>query len=133
MPSNVLRSISKLIGLQPTTIIVRRFGGRYLWIPKPEKLTDESPLVLTVGLVPAQRLAEKYGGQSLDIPNEVNAMLDLRNEAIVKMFLAGTSISAVAYEFGLDRAMIQKIIDKAGHRAERISRSLTKLGSQCEK
>ena len=82
------------------------------------------PLTLTIGLDPAKKLAEKFGGTALEIPMEVNALLELRNNTIVRMFVDDyATITGLSLEFGLDRAMIQKIIDKAGHRELRLSRS----------
>lgn len=125
MSNRIVRHIQKMCGFQATITLMRRFGGRSLRVPELKNITDNSALVLTVGLSNAQALAKKYGGTVLVLPCEQNALMDLRNAEIVRRFLdEQESISGLANEFGLDRAMIGKIIDKLGHRETRINRSL---------
>ncbi len=121
-----LDQIAKLIGLQNAIVLTRRYGGRGVSIPTREKLHETHPLVLTIGLAPAYALADEFGGERLHLPPEANALLQVRNTEIVRRFVErGESIRSIAIEFGLDRAMIQKIIDAAGHKDLRISRSVT--------
>lgn len=127
MASNrTLNQIAKLIGLQNAIILTRRYGGRGLSVPTRDKLDDTHPLVLTIGQAPAYALADNFGGERLNLPPEVNALLQVRNSEIVRRFVEREeSIRSLAIDFGLDRAMIQKIIDQAGHKELRISRSVT--------
>lgn len=122
----LIDEIADLIGRQNAIVLTRRFGGRTLSVPTTDNLGDNHPLVFTIGLEPARAMARMYGGTVVDIPTEVNALLDQRNAEIVRRFMDDEeSIRSLAFDFGLDRAMIAKIIDKAGHRELRISRSLT--------
>lgn len=92
----------------------------------PVDISEKHPIAFHIGLVAAQALAKEYGGDTITLPNEVNLLLQDRNEEIVERFLVKMeSIRSLAFEFGLDRAMIQKIIDKAGHKEARLGRSST--------
>jgi AraC-like DNA-binding protein len=122
----IVKELAQLLGMQTTIILVRRFSNRLLSVPTADNLHDLHPLVLTIGQAPAHCLCKQYGGTSIELPNEVNALLPVRNEEMVRRFVNdGESIRSIAYEFGLDRAYVQKLIDRAGHRSLRLSRSLT--------
>lgn len=130
--NRLLDEISDLVGRQGAIQLVRRYGGRTLSVPYPEGITESHPLTFTLGMANAKALAKHYGGNLLNLPSEVNALLDLRNEEIVRRFLGpagtgedGESIRSLSIDFGLDRKYIQKIVDKAGHRDLRLSRSMT--------
>lgn len=120
----ILDQVSRLIGMQGAITLTRRYGGKTLSFPSVEKLNDSHPLVLTIGLEPAQKLSREFGRELIELPFEVNALRELRNAEIVRLFVKdGRSIRSLSIDFGIDRAYIQKIIDKAGHRQLRISRS----------
>lgn len=124
--NRTLDQIAKLIGLQNAIILTRRYGGRGLFVPTRDKLIDTHPLVLAIGQAPAYALADNYSGERLNIPPEVNALLQIRNSEIVRRFVqCDESIRSIATDFGLHRSMIAKIIDAGGYRDLRISRSVT--------
>lgn len=133
MASNqLIAEIARLVGMQNAIVLCRRYGGRTLNIPTVGSITDRHPLTLTVGLAPAEALAKHYGGTQISLPNEINALIEVRNEEIVKRFLGpggkaedGDSIYLLAMDFGLHRSYIAKLIDRAGHNQLRISRSMT--------
>lgn len=138
MASNqLIAEIAKLVGMQNAIVLCRRYGGRTLNIPTQGSITERHPISLTIGLAPAEALAKLYGGTQISLPTEVNALLDVRNEQIVSRFLGpsktaldGESIYLLAMEFGLHRSYIARLIDKAGYRDLRLSRSMTyKRGS----
>ncbi|WCT72075.1 hypothetical protein PQ455_10485 [Sphingomonas naphthae] len=54
------------VGETAANAIVRKFGGRYLYIPK--RLSPHDPLVKTVGLDDAMRLVEAMPATRLHIP-----------------------------------------------------------------
>lgn len=132
MASNlIIKQLAKLLGMQTAIILVRRYSNRRLSVPTIDNLHDMHPLVLTIGLLPAQCLCREYGGTMIELPTEVNALLEVRNEEIVRRFLgdgtltSGESIRSISMDFGIDRKYIQKLIDRAGHRDLRLSRSMT--------
>lgn len=130
--NRTLTKIRNLIGTQATIRLVRQYGNRTLTLPQPDKITDFHQLTVTVGLASAKALAEEFVGECLNLPGEVNALLELRNDEIVRRFLGhsrtaedGESIRSLARDYDMDRKNVQKVIDAAGHRDLRLSRSMT--------
>lgn len=123
--SHLLKTIIELIGPQSAIRLAREYNGRDFAVPIRHNLHDMHPIVVLIGLGNAQALSERYGGHAIRMPMEVNTLLQIRNEAVVKQFLTGISISSIAQEFQIDRKLVQKIIDAAGHKELRIGRSMT--------
>jgi hypothetical protein len=121
----IIKELTQLLGMQTAIILLRRFSNRQFLVPTADKLHDLHPLALTIGLAPAQALCKRFGGTRIAMPTEVNGLMHARNKEIVRRFLVGESISSLHEDFGLDRAYIQKLIDRAGHRELRLSRSVT--------
>jgi Mor family transcriptional regulator len=112
----ILKELSKAIGLSDTLELVRRFGGRELYVPV--KVTRSDPLALTMGLDSAQRLVKHYGGQRLQLPAERNALLDLRNAAIIEEAAEGRSHESIGLRYGLTRQAISHILRTHREREE---------------
>lgn len=110
----VLRDLSKAVGLGDAIEICRRWGGRDFNVPVAVKPHD--PLALTLGYESAKKLVDAFGGTRLQLPAERNALLDLRNAAIVKAVTPvdqggeGKSHQTVALEYGLTRPGINKVL-----------------------
>lgn len=129
MASKILTELAGIVGMQSAIILTRKWGGRAMSVPRADKMHDLHPIALGIGIGPAMSLAREYGGTALQLPTEVNALIDLRNAEIVRRFVGdgttGDSIRSLSLEFGVDRKMIQKIVDASGHRDLRLSRSMT--------
>lgn len=104
----ILKEISDKIGLPDTIEIVRRWGGRELYVHA--KVEPGDPLALTLGLESARRLVQHYGGQRLQLPAERNALLDLRNAAIIAEHKEGSSHEQIGIRYGLTRQAVSHIL-----------------------
>lgn len=104
----VIRELSNVIGLADAIEIVRRWGGRDLYVPV--KVEAGEPLALTLGLDTARTLVQHYGGQRLQLPAERNALLDLRNAAIVAQHEGGASMESIGLQYGLTRQAVSHIL-----------------------
>lgn len=104
----ILKDLAATIGLSDTIELVRRWGGRELRCPVGVEPGD--PLALTLGLESARRLVKHHGGQRLQLPAERNALLDLRNEAIVAECGAGATQEQVGLRYGLTRQAVSIIL-----------------------
>lgn len=104
----VVKEIVELVGLHNALELVSHWGGRELSVPK--KMHRLHPIALTLGLDPALKLAEGMGGQRLRLPLERNALLEIRNEMIVKEAREGVSITRLGNRYGLTRSAITKIL-----------------------
>jgi Mor family transcriptional regulator len=104
----VIREISEVVGLADAIELVRRWGGRELYVPVKVERADA--LALTLGLDAARRLVQHYGGQRLQLPAERNALLDLRNAAIVAQHDGGASMETIGLQYGLTRQAVSHIL-----------------------
>jgi hypothetical protein len=110
MKQRILRELASEIGQADAILLVRRWGGRTLRVPV--KVQHGDPLALTLGLETAQRLVAAFSGQSLQLPAERNALLDLRNAAIWEACENGRSQESIGVEFGLTRQGVAAVLAK---------------------
>jgi Mor family transcriptional regulator len=103
-----VRELADAIGLGDAIEVCRRWGGREAYIPV--KVSPGDPLALTLGLDTAQRLVSAFGGRRLQLPAERNALLDLRNAAILRDADAGMSQEQIGLRYGLTRQSISHIL-----------------------
>ena len=117
----ILKELAGVIGLADTIELVRRWGGRELYVPVGVQSGD--PLALTLGLETARKLVKGYGGQRLQLPAERNALIDLRNAAILRAITPkpegeGLSHEAAGLRYGLTRQQIGNIARRAAERSQ---------------
>lgn len=112
----IVRELADKMGLGDAIEIIRRWGGRELYVGV--KIEPGDPLALTLGLDAAQRLVKHYGGQRLQLPAERNALLDLRNESIVAEHEAGSSHEQIGLRYGLTRQAVSHILRAHRERVE---------------
>lgn len=109
--SHYLKQVLNLIGHQSTIRLVRAKGGRDITLPIEKNLTDNNWLVVLVGMDNAKKLCNHFNGNSIKLPIEVNALIQLRNASIAIDYQDGSSISELASKYQVDRKLIQKILD----------------------
>lgn len=114
--SHNLDSVVKLIGVHASIRLVRLKGGQDITFPLVGNLHYMHWLVVEVGMDNAIAMCKEFRGVSLKLPIEVNALLQLRNQAIGDEYRAGASISGLAHSYGIDRKLVQNILDKLGLR-----------------
>lgn len=118
MRSQTLTDIVEVCGHQAAIALTRAYGGRELSVPTAERMTEEHAIALTIGLTAARKLARSKGGQRIAIPSEVNAVLELRNDAVCVAFDRGDSIRSIAFEYGISRRWVRKILVACGRQDE---------------
>lgn len=111
----IVKELSEKMGLGDALEILRRWGGRELYVGV--KVEPGDALALTLGLDCARRLVQHFGGQRLQLPAERNALLGLRNAAIVAEVDAGESHEKVGLRYGLTRQAVGHIIKTHRERA----------------
>ncbi len=122
MRSRTLNEIVEACGHQAAIAITRSFGGRQLSVPNLDRMAEDHPIALTIGLTAARKLAKAKGGERLEIPSEINAVLELRNEAVCKSFDDGGSIRAISFDQGISRKWVRNILVRSGREAELLRR-----------
>jgi len=118
MKSETLNQIAELCGHQAAILLTRAFGGRHLSIPTEAGMHDQHPIALIIGLTAARKLAKARARERIEIPSEMNAILELRNAHIIKLFEAGTSIRAISFDIGLSRKWVRSILLKSGYQQQ---------------
>lgn len=106
----VVKELAEAIGLPAAMEVVRRWGGRSLRVPVAVEAGD--PLALVLGLDAARALVAIHGGAELQLPVERNALLDMRNEAILRAVEAGESHESVAIQYGMTRQGVGYIVKR---------------------
>lgn len=122
MRSRTLNEIVDACGHQAAIAITRAFGGRQLSVPNPDRMEEAHPIALTIGLTAARKLAKAKGGERLEIPSELNAVLELRNEAVCKAFDDGASIRGISFDQGLSRKWVRNILVRNGREQQLLAR-----------
>lgn len=117
MLSRILEEVIEVAGFAAALELCRAYGGRTVRVPGI--MPETHPLALTMGYRPACKLADRFGGDSLAVPAERTAVMDLRNARIVAAYQGGSgeaprSVSALSVEFGLTRKRITEVLDEAG-------------------
>lgn len=112
--SNQLRRIIKVMGPQRAVRLVRYTGNKAYHVPHERNLHDLHPLVVTIGMEAARAFCREFEAEHVTIPSETNALEQIRDDHIAERYRAGDSISSIGREVGLDRKMIQRILDKRG-------------------
>ncbi len=110
-----MEPIIDAIGRSAALSLVHVYPGAELYIPKPDNLTEEHPLAAFLGMPLAKRLAERFGGDVLDVP-VCHRMLDAARAAqVVAALHAGVSVAEVTRRFGVTIRAVRLM--KARHRA----------------
>ena len=124
MKSQTLRDIVNVCGHQAAIALVRSFGGRTVSVPTERRMEENHPIALSVGLTAARKLCNARGGERLEIPSEVNAVLEIRNHHIVSLFDNQRSIHSIAMELGLSRKWVRSILLKSDREEQLNEREL---------
>lgn len=115
MASRLLDEVVGFAGFDAALALCRGWGGRLLYVPTKENLSEAHPVALAIGLKAARELADRYAGERLAIPAERNALLELRNQQIAARWTTtNVSVSELADEYGISRSMVLKVLDKLG-------------------
>lgn len=109
--NKTVADLSEALGLADAILIVRKWGGRDLNVPKT--IAHGDPLALALGLETARRLVDNFAGIRLQLPSERNALLEMRNEAIVAERAKGDTLEDIAVRWGLTRQAVGYIVKKA--------------------
>lgn len=126
--SHYLQEIVKLVGHQSAIRLVRSKGGQCFGFPYSENLDDRNWLVLIIGIDNAKKLCDRFQCEKIKLPIEVNALIQLRNDAIIQDFKSGSSISSMAKKYEIDRKHVQNILDKYNMRGKSDGQEAQQLG-----
>ena len=98
--------IIELLGLEKTLQLERALGGQRKYIASHP--TSHSPIVSAIGMDAARRLASRFGGMLLYIPQHL--AWRVRNQEILLAVWAGEQKQAIGQRYGLVERTIRKIV-----------------------
>ena len=111
----VLQVFVRLIGLQPTMALVERFGGLRIFIPTPERCTDEHQFAQIIGTANLVKLADAYGGlEHFQLPKAEKALLAVRNARIAADYSTTKTARQLAAEHRLTEGQVVRILSAQG-------------------
>lgn len=100
-------------GFEAAVALVMNFGGKRIHVPvKPEG----KKLAQVIGDDAARTLAKHYGGTHMTVPTAGTfrraALQNKRDEAVMVRLLAGESQEQIAFDIGVCRTTIQRIVTR---------------------
>ena len=98
--------LRRLLGEECAEALGRRYGGTYLSVPR--RYRGDHPLAVLLGADAASRLIGHYGGLRVYIATY--AARDRRNDELRRGHQAGTSVAALAREYGMSERQVWRII-----------------------
>lgn len=100
--------IARVVGLAATLVIIERWGGRRLFVPRVKGLRPGHPLVQAVGYRAARALAEYIDGGEIVIPNASRALKGARHRAI-RAARGAMTAAECAIAFGITERRVYAI------------------------
>lgn len=97
------------IGLAAALKLARRFGGRRVYVPQPERIKPEGPLAGTIGFDAVTRLAKTWRGQEIAVPKCVGYLARERARRI-HAEPAAMSIAAIAAKYDITERWAFRIL-----------------------
>ena len=106
---HLLNRIADVVGQGKALSFAREFGGRRLSVPKRERMQDDHPIVQILGRAGADRLAQLYGGEVVQVPlGPVGTVAEARRR-MAKALADGASINDAASASGLHHRTGQRM------------------------
>lgn len=111
----LLQEFERLVGLQATMALVRRWGGLRVYFPTPERVTEDHPYAAVIGVDALLKLAEEYGGlPHFQLPKAERALQAVRNVRIAADYATNKTAREIAAEYGLTEGQVVRIVASMG-------------------
>jgi Mor family transcriptional regulator len=114
----LLQDFVRLIGVTATMGLVRRYGGLRIYIPSPDRVTDDHPMAQIIGVSALKKLAGVYGQEShFQLPKAERALLAVRNAQIAAEYAGEKTARQLAMEHRLTEGQVVRIVSSMGVKA----------------
>lgn len=111
----LLQEFERLVGLQSTMALVRRWGGLRVYFPTPERVTEDHPYAAVIGTDALLKLAKEYGGlPHFQLPKAERALQAVRNARIAEDYATNKTAREIAAEYGLTEGQVVRIVASLG-------------------
>lgn len=104
---SVLDDLSPVVGFTATLAIAAWWSDRNLYVPAVARA--DHPLVSVIGLPALRALVAEFGGQTLPIPADAQALRFRRDRAICERYAEGWTPARVADEFELSARRAEQL------------------------
>ncbi len=106
---HLLAELAEVVGQGRALAFAGEFGGRRLSVPRRERMGEDHRLVQALGRAGADRLADLYGGETIDVPmGPVGTIAEARRR-MARALDGGASIDGAAATAGLHRRTAQRM------------------------
>lgn len=75
-------------------------------------MCESHPIALSIGLEAGEQLCQFYGGTEIELPAERNALVSVRNKAILKDLGGGVSVRRCGLRYGVTPRMVRYIRER---------------------
>ncbi len=106
---HLLSELADVVGQGKALAFARDFGGRRLSVPRRERMGEDHRLVQALGRAGADRLADLYGGETIDVPMGPVGTLAEARRRLARALDDGASIDGAAATAGLHRRTAQRM------------------------
>lgn len=103
----IFKEIEQLIGRENAVILIERFGGNPIYIPKTP--TPRTPLALALGPVVAKMICDKFPAVSVEIPSRLSLAQARRRVAVLHDIDRGCSRATIARTHGITVRRVRQI------------------------
>jgi hypothetical protein len=103
----VLRAVAEECGVGVALALAGAFGGRELYVPRPENIGEDHPLAIALGLAAARLAAAALGAGSLMIPLGPASTFHRRLAAMRRLRREGKSNGEAARLLGVHRRTVE--------------------------
>lgn len=103
----VLQQVAEACGAGVALRLAAAYGGRELYVPRPEAIGESHPLALHLGLATARQVAAVLGSNRIIIPLGPLSSFERRKEAMRRMRREGKSNGEAAKVLGITRRAVE--------------------------
>ncbi|HAT50777.1 MAG: hypothetical protein HQL07_04640 [Nitrospirae bacterium] len=109
--SAVIREIESVIGKKGLPLLLTRYSGQKVCVPRPENLHGKHDLVTFLGNEVAKKFCTRFGGNQMYIPMNNAARIFSRNQAIIKDYSTGMTVNDLARRHGISIRTVAKALN----------------------
>lgn len=102
----------EILGLVNALKFAERFGGGRVYLPQPERLKPEGPIVQLLGMDAAREIAFEWRGMEIMVP-QCAAHLRAQRDASIRAESATMSVKEIALKYGLTERHAFRILATA--------------------
>jgi len=113
-----LREIADAVGLEAALRLIECWGGVRIYLPGPDRLTDDHILARGLGRPAAEQLCRHFGAGAYTVPRGLEALRAARDRAMRAEHADGRSARDLALAYRLSERRVWEILARDERPAE---------------